>query len=278
MEDAIEYMRERYGDPLSIAQIAARVMVSRFYFTRMFKDETGTSPGKFLAAIRIHEARRLIETTSMSVTDVSIAVGYNSLGSFTNAFTAGVGVSPGRLRRGLWDGVPRPDRVPAGPGGTVAGTVGLPAGHGNAQVFVGAFDTPVMQHPCRAWSVIDVPAGRPSCYSVRNVPEGQWYLLDVAVAAGAGHDEALRTTLVAGPGRGPVEVTAAGVTSAAVRLRRPLATDPPVLLALPGLEPPRTVRTHPGCASAGADARTAGAAVPLPRPAVAGPTPVLSRT
>ncbi|MHC5264235.1 helix-turn-helix domain-containing protein [Streptomyces sp. UC4497] len=268
VEQAIEYMRERYGDPLSVAQIASRVMLSRFYFTRIFKEETGTSPGRFLAAIRIHEARRLIENTSMSVTDVSIAVGYNSLGSFTNAFTAGVGVSPGRLRRGLWDGVPRQDRVPAGAGGTVAGTVSLPAGYGNAQVFVGAFDTPVIQHPCRAWSVVDVPGGRPSCYSVKNVPEGEWYLLAVAVAAGTGHDEASRTTLVAGHERAPVAVSAPDVTSAAVRLGHPLPTDPPVLLALPDLEPPRTVRTHPGCASA--EPRTSLSAVPPRRPVLSG--------
>ncbi|MER5950773.1 AraC family transcriptional regulator [Streptomyces sp. NPDC001904] len=269
VERAIEYMRERYDEPLSIAQIASRVLLSRFYFTRMFKDETGISPGKFLAAIRIGRARHLIETTSMSVTDISLAVGYNSLGSFTNAFTAGVGVSPGRLRRGAWDAVPRPGRQAPGARATVAGTVALPPGFGNARVFVGAFATPVIQHPCAAWSVIDVPAGRPSCYSVKDIPEGQWHLRAVAVAAGADGDEPARTTLLAGFGRAPVTVCAHHVTSAAVRLRPALSTDPPVLLALPALEPPRTVRTHPGCASAAPEA----ALRRLP-----GAGPVLSRT
>lgn len=263
VERAIEYMRERYDEPLSIGQIADRVLLSRFYFTRIFKDETGTSPGRFLAAIRLHRAGRLLQTTSMSVTDISVAVGYNSLGSFTNAFTAAVGVSPGRLRRGAGQTVPRPDREPPGARGTVAGTVSLPPGFGNARVFVGAFDTPVIQHPCRAWAVVDVPAGRPSCYSVQDVPAGEWHLRAVALAAGTGHDEPARTPLVAGHGRAPVAVSARQVTSAAVRLRPARSTDVPVLLALPALEPPKTVRTHPGCASAG---RAHGAG------------PVLSRT
>ena len=43
--------------------------------------------------------RRPIERTSMSSTEDSRAVGYNSLGSFTNCFTAGVGVSPSRFLR-----------------------------------------------------------------------------------------------------------------------------------------------------------------------------------
>ncbi|MEV1026986.1 AraC family transcriptional regulator [Streptomyces sp. NPDC050264] len=269
VQRAIQYMRERYGEPLTIARIADQALLSRFYFTRVFKEETGTSPGKFLAAVRIHEARRLLEDTSMSVTDVSIAVGYNSLGSFTNAFTAAVGVPPGRLRRRLWDGVPAPDSTPSGGYGTVAGTISLPPGHGNARVFLGAFDTPVVQHPCHAWAVVDVPGGRPSCYSLQNVPEGGQYLLAVAVAAGIGPEERTRrTTLVAAHTAGRVPVSAQTVTSAAVRLRRPVATDLPVLLALPELVPPRTVMAHPGCASV-----DPGAAVARLRPA-----PVLSRT
>ncbi|WP_442814239.1 helix-turn-helix domain-containing protein [Streptomyces sp. NBC_00151] len=81
-------------------------MLSRFHFTRLFKEETGLTPGRFLAAVRIHEAERLIEKTSMSITEVSYAVGYNSLGSFTNYFTASVGVSPSRFRRLARDGGP----------------------------------------------------------------------------------------------------------------------------------------------------------------------------
>lgn len=48
--------------------------------------------------MRIFQAKRLLLTTSLKVTDVSFSVGYNSLGSFTNQFTGSVGVSPGKFR------------------------------------------------------------------------------------------------------------------------------------------------------------------------------------
>ncbi|MFD9462055.1 helix-turn-helix transcriptional regulator [Streptomyces sp. NPDC060027] len=272
MERAVAYMRERCGEPLTLAEIAESALLSRFYFTRVFKAETGLTPGRFLAAVRMHEAKRLIESTSMSITEISLAIGYNSLGSFTKSFTASVGVSPGRFRRLARDGQQGlPDPGPAGwPGsgtvaGTVAGTVSLPEGHGNARVFLGAFRTAVVQHAPLAWAVVDVPSGRPSCYSLKNVPGGSWHLLAVAQAAGAGPDpRAGRTVLVGGHGRPAVTVAADAVTSAAVRLRPVRPTDPPVLLALPALDPPATVTARPGCASiapapgAGARRRAAG--------------------
>ncbi|MEV8588144.1 AraC family transcriptional regulator [Streptomyces sp. NPDC051180] len=255
VERAIECIRERYGEPLTLTEIAESALLSRFYFTRLFKEETGLTPGRFLAAIRIYQAKRLIETTSMSITDISYAVGYNSLGSFTNSFTASVGVSPSRFRRLARDGgeaLPGPEPTAWTGYGTIAGTISLPAGHGNARVFLGAFGTPIVQHPSVASGVIDVPSGRPSCYSLKNVPEGSWYLLAVAVADGLGPEPGTeRTPLVGGHGPKTVTVTADTVTSAAVRLRPARPADPPVLLALPELEPPADGVPHPGCASVG---------------------------
>jgi transcriptional regulator GlxA family with amidase domain len=98
VEQAIKYMRERYSEPLSLTDIARSATLSRSHFLRVFKEDTGVTPGQFLTAVRIHEAKRMVLATSMSVSDVSLAVGYSSLGSFTNRFTAVAGVSPGRFR------------------------------------------------------------------------------------------------------------------------------------------------------------------------------------
>ncbi|MFF1626205.1 helix-turn-helix domain-containing protein [Streptomyces sp. NPDC058272] len=253
VERAIECIRERYGEPLTLTEIAESALLSRFYFTRLFKEETGLTPGRFLAAVRIYQAKRLIESTSMSITEISFAVGYNSLGSFTNSFTASVGVSPSRFRRLTrdgGDGLPGPEPSARSGFGVVAGTISLPEGHGNAQVYLGAFRTPVVQHPSVAEVVVDVPSGRPSCYSLKDVPEGNWHLLAVAVADGIGPDApARRTSLVGGRGSATVAVSADSVTSAALRLRPSRPVDPPVLLALPELEPRASVMAHPGCAS-----------------------------
>jgi len=268
VQAAIACMHERFGDPLTVTDIARNASLGRFHFSRLFKEETGVSPGEFLDAVRVGEARKLIDATSMSITEISRAVGYTSPDSFADSFTALVGLSPGRFRRlcrkeGEAPPLPRQDLDPGPRHGSLAGTVRLPPGHGDARVFLGVFATAVVQYPALAWRIVDVPGDRPSCYSLHHVPEGRRHLLAVAVAAGTGHDpQAVRTALVGGAATA-VMVTAGAVTSAAVRLRAACRADPPVLLALPCLEPPASVVPHPGCAAA--------------TPASTGPQPVRLR-
>src|ERR1700744_488568 len=98
-ERAIRFMCERYSEPLSLDDIAGSAIMSRFHFCRIFASATGVTPGRFLSAIRIFEAKRMLLNTAMNVTDITFAVGFNSLGSFSNHFTDSVGISPGRFRR-----------------------------------------------------------------------------------------------------------------------------------------------------------------------------------
>jgi AraC family transcriptional regulator len=249
VERAIECIWERYSEPLSLSQIAQSALLSRFYFARLFRDATGITPGRFLAAVRIHQAKQLLLNTDMSATDISCAVGYHSLGSFTNYFTTVVGVSPGRFRRLARNGgfgLPSAQPNPRAGCGAVAGTISLPAGCGNARVYVGALPTPVVQHPSAAAVIVDVPYGRPSCYHLPDVPAGTWFVQAVGVADGAGVDPwANRTSLVGG--HDPVTVTPDSVTSVAVRLRHGRLADPPILLALPDLEPQADLSANIGC-------------------------------
>ncbi|MCU4746995.1 MULTISPECIES: helix-turn-helix domain-containing protein [Streptomyces] len=246
---AVACVRERYAEPLTLADLADSAGLSRFHFARLFKETTGITPGRFLAAVRLHRAKRLLLSTSLNIADVSAAVGYVSLGSFTTSFTVGVGISPGRFRRLSRAGGPALPAVRASSAagrGAVAGTVSLPDGHGNARVYIGAFGTPIVEHPSLAGVLVDVPGGRPSCYHLPDVPAGTWYVHAVAVADGVGPDpRAHRTPLIGG--QMSVTVTAGSVTSSAVRLRRVRPTDPPVLLALPDLVPPRAPAVSIGC-------------------------------
>jgi AraC family transcriptional regulator len=254
VDRAIDFLWERYSEPLSLAEIASSALLSRFHFARLFRDATGVSPGRFLAAIRIHQAKLLLLNSSLSVTKISAAVGYSSLGSFSTYFTASVGVSPGRFRRlartgGFGSLGPQPDRRAGS--GAVAGAISLPEGHGNARVYVGAFPTPIAQYSPAAGVIVDVPGGRPSCYHLPDVPEGSWFVHAVGVADGVGPDPSAQRGSLIGR-RESVRVTADGITSAAVRLRPPRPVDPPVLLALPDLEPLPSHTGIIGCPAIGA--------------------------
>jgi AraC family transcriptional regulator len=239
---AIMCIWKRYDEPLALTDLAESAILSRFHFCRIFRDATGVTPGRFLSAVRIYQAKRMLLTTSMNITDISFAVGYNSLGSFTNHFTDSVGVSPGRFRRISQNGgFEPPDRRPGpapGAGGTVSGMISLPDGYVSGRVYVGVFDTPIVQRRPPSADVIEVASSRqPASYRLGCVPDGNWYLHAVAVADTTDPDPwARRTLLVDGPTL--VRVTPGVPVRAAISLRPRRPTDLPVLFALPDLEAP----------------------------------------
>ena len=123
VERAIDTMWSRYHEPLSLADMADTAILSKFYFSRVFRTLTGTSPGRFLTAIRLTKAKQLLLETSLSVTEISYMVGYNSLGTFTSRFTRSVGVPPARYRALSRGGVLPPSSFSGPARGTLAGSV-----------------------------------------------------------------------------------------------------------------------------------------------------------
>lgn len=250
VERAAKCMWEYYSEPLSLTDIARSAMLSRFHFARLFRDTTGVSPCRFLSAVRIHQAKHLLLTTSTSITDISFAVGYNSLGSFTNYFTRSVGISPGRFRRmALKDGfeLPRLRAATTAARGAIEGTITLPEGFAGARVYMGAFATPIAQHPVAAATVVDVAAGGQSApYRLPDVPAGAWFVHAIGVADTTDPEPwTRRISLV--DRRGLVKAGPGARSAAAISLRPRRLTDPPVLLALPDLAtPPAAIPAVPG--------------------------------
>jgi AraC-like DNA-binding protein len=242
VERAIYCIWKQYNEPLSLHDIAQSAILSRFHFSRIFKDATGVSPGRYLSAVRIYQAKRLLVTTSMKVTEISFAVGFDSLGSFTNHFTDSVGISPSRFRRMARDRGfeppcwPRQARPAARVGGMVAGAISLPEGYGVAHVYLGAFNTLIVQGSPAAAVVADVTsAGQPGRYRLADVPEGTWFVHAVAVADSTDPEPWTRRSLLVG-GHEAVAVGAGVEIRADISLRPKCPTDLPILLALPDLE------------------------------------------
>jgi AraC-like DNA-binding protein len=257
VESAIAHMWERYSEPLSLADIAKSAILSRFHFCRVFRESTGVSPGRFLSAVRIYQARRLLASSAMSVTEISLAVGYNSLGSFTNHFTDSVGISPSRFRRmwaeGLRD-VSAAASSAVGGTGAVTGLIELPPGYASARAYVGVFPTPLIQRRPFAWEILDVTADSqasdgPASYSLGNVPPGTWYVKAVAEADSSDPEPWTRRSLLVG-GHGMVSVSAGSVSQRDIALRTRRSTDLPILFAVPSLTRTdtrrRTVPAVPG--------------------------------
>lgn len=95
----IAQMRQDPAAEFKTEAVAARFDVAAAAFIRAFKRLTGLSPLRFRAALRIELAKRLLVETDRPVTDVSLDVGYDSLGTFVRTFHLLVGISPTQLRR-----------------------------------------------------------------------------------------------------------------------------------------------------------------------------------
>jgi AraC-like DNA-binding protein len=87
-----------YAEPLDIAALARSASVSESYFSRTFKAAFGETPHQYVMSRRMERAKALLRAGDMPVTDVCMAVGFSSLGSFSTQFKRLVGQSPSSYR------------------------------------------------------------------------------------------------------------------------------------------------------------------------------------
>ncbi|MBP2471878.1 transcriptional regulator GlxA family with amidase domain [Crossiella equi] len=85
--------------PLSLAQLAAHASMSTRTFARRFQEETGMSPGRWLSRQRLRRARRLLESSDLSVDRIAHEVGFATATSLRRHLAAETGVSPAAYRR-----------------------------------------------------------------------------------------------------------------------------------------------------------------------------------
>jgi AraC-like DNA-binding protein len=90
---ALELLETRYSEPLGVDDLSRAAGLSRFHFSRRFREETGMSPYRYLQRIRIARAHELL-ASGHGVTDAALSVGFRDLGRFARAFREQVGMTP----------------------------------------------------------------------------------------------------------------------------------------------------------------------------------------
>jgi AraC-like DNA-binding protein len=89
----------RYPEPLDVPALAARAHCSPSHFSRSFKRAFGETPHQYLLTRRIERAAHLLRDTDLPVGEISEAVGWQSLGSFSTTFKRVKGHTPSGYRR-----------------------------------------------------------------------------------------------------------------------------------------------------------------------------------
>lgn len=87
-----------YAQPLDVPALARAAYMSPAHFSRQFRAAFGETPYNYLMTRRIERAKTLLRHGHLSVTDVCMAVGCTSLGSFSSRFTEIVGMTPSAYR------------------------------------------------------------------------------------------------------------------------------------------------------------------------------------
>jgi transcriptional regulator GlxA family with amidase domain len=95
---ARDLMDREYASPLDVAALARAALMSTAHFSRRFRATYGETPYSYLMTRRIERAQALLRHGDMSVTEVCMAVGCASLGSFSARFTQLVGETPTAYR------------------------------------------------------------------------------------------------------------------------------------------------------------------------------------
>lgn len=97
--EAISYMKEHYGEKLSLEDLSERSGFNMNYFSELFKKETGKTFTAYLAEVRMEEAKRLLRDTGDAVYEIAEKVGYRDAKFFSQQFAKIVGIKPAEYRK-----------------------------------------------------------------------------------------------------------------------------------------------------------------------------------
>ena len=246
VRQAIAAMHERYFEPITLNDLASEVFVSPFHFSRIFSRATGVTPGRYLTAVRLFEAKRLLLTTSLTVSDIVCSVGYSSVGTFTSRFTRAVGMSPTQYRDPMVSELlvaiaPHFQRlpslktlrdagqscaVPQNDGGSVVGRLDMPPGKTTGNVLIGVFSEAIPQ--CGPVAFKGMADSGSTELIMNNVPPGRWHVIAVAEhngAVGEGRSYSIATAA-------PIAIDGDETAAVNLRLRPVRPTDPPIAITL----------------------------------------------
>jgi AraC-like DNA-binding protein len=95
---SIEYMKQHLARPLHISTLAALSNLSASHYTALFKRHTGYAPIDYFIRLRMHQACQLLDTTDLSVKEISARLGYADAFYFSRVFKAVNEASPSDYR------------------------------------------------------------------------------------------------------------------------------------------------------------------------------------
>jgi len=94
-----QYIEDNYDKKINVDDLAKQMNMSRFHFSRLFKELTSKTISDYVNFVRINKSEYLLRNTSMSVSEIALATGFNDVYYFSRLFKSYKNVSPSKIRR-----------------------------------------------------------------------------------------------------------------------------------------------------------------------------------
>ena len=241
IDEVIAYIHENIFEPLPLSRLAGYAGYSNFHFTRIFKERTGLSPLYYASSHRLQKAKDLLLQTNLSIRDISLEIGQQSLGTFTSRFTEKVGVTPAEFRNSAlqadqqllslkklkgWQSLHLPDKHHD----RIVGSIHAEADF-EGIVLIGLFAKPIPEG-LPLYGTLLSSLGE---FCLTDVKPGTYYLMATSVSWGMqAKDMLLPHATLRTRSKEPIVVTPHfSVPYQKVTLHSPRADDPPILISLP---------------------------------------------
>ncbi|MEK8132211.1 helix-turn-helix transcriptional regulator [Paenibacillus filicis] len=241
IDGVIAYIHQSISEPHLLTRLAGYAGYSPYHFTRIFKERTGLSPLYYVSSLRLQKAKDLLLRTHLSIRDIGLEIGQQSLGTFTSRFTERVGVTPSQFRNSAqqtddhlhslknlsdWH-----DLHPASQTyGRVEGTIEAEVPFAGF-ILLGLFAKPIPEG-LPLYGTLLSSLGH---FSLTGVKPGTYYLMATSVSWGMqAMDILLPQTTLRTRSKSPIHVKPfSAVPHQQVMLYLPRLDDPPILISLP---------------------------------------------
>jgi transcriptional regulator GlxA family with amidase domain len=101
LERIFSFVHDNFAKPLDLDDAADAANLSKFYFSRFFKEQTGQTFHAYLSRIRVSHAEELLAGSDLPVTEIAYVSGFASLKTFNRLFRTYTGTSPSSYRDGV---------------------------------------------------------------------------------------------------------------------------------------------------------------------------------
>lgn len=99
LKKVLLFIHKNFDQELTLADMASKINISKYYFCRFFKEATGKSPIEYLNYYRISKAGEMLRSTDKQILNIALEIGYNNYGYFVRQFKRYFQITPADYRK-----------------------------------------------------------------------------------------------------------------------------------------------------------------------------------